>query len=164
MGLILVGTDGSGAGTAALHHALELARTTGDAVLVATVWRALQGDYGLVHPSAAPLTDLLSAERSHAESVLAEATAQAEAAGVAVETLLVTGDPAEQLCKLAREREARLVAVGTRGYGTVRSLLLGSVSGAVVRKAPCPVLVVAASERGPEHAQNHATAPFAKVG
>ena len=66
---------------------------------------------------------------------------------MAVETPLVTGDPAEQLCKLARERDARLVAVGTRGHGTVRSLLLGSVSGAVIRRAPCPVLVVTASER-----------------
>jgi nucleotide-binding universal stress UspA family protein len=150
MGLILVGTDGSEAGTAALHQALELARTTGDTVLVATVWQALQGDYGLVHPSAALLTDLLSAERRHAERVLDDAAAQAEAAGVPAETLLVTGDPAEQLCKLARERNARLVAVGTRGHSSVRSLLLGSVSGAVIRRAPCPVLVVAAFERRSE--------------
>ena len=56
MGLILVGTDGSAAANAALHQVLELARTTGDAVLIATVWRALQGDYGLVLPSAALLT------------------------------------------------------------------------------------------------------------
>jgi nucleotide-binding universal stress UspA family protein len=150
MGLILVGTDGSVAADAALQRALELAQATGDTVVVATVWRALQGDFGLVHPSAALLTDLLSAERRHAESVLSEAAERAQAAGVAVETLLVTGDPAEQLCNLARARNARLVAVGTRGHGTVRSLLLGSVSGALVRRAPCPVLVVTASERRSE--------------
>ena len=48
----------------------------------------------------------------------------------------------EQICAYAAEIDARLIAVGTRGYGTVASLLLGSVSNAVIRHAPCPVLVV----------------------
>lgn len=161
MSTILVATDGSPAGTAALGQALELAAATGDPVLVVTVWRALQGDYGLAYPSAALLADLLDAERKHAEQVLTDAGERATAAGVSVETVLVTGDPAEQICALARERGARLVAVGTRGHGTVRSLLLGSVSGAVVRRAPCPVLVVSDADRSREQPRNGLAAALA---
>lgn len=142
MGTIVVGTDGSPAASAALAEAIELARSTGDLVLVATVWRALQGDFGLAYPSAALLNDLLDAERTHAEAVLADARARCDGAGVPVETRLLTGDPADCICGLAAEVDARLVAVGTHGHGSVVSLLVGSVSDAVIRKAACPVLVV----------------------
>jgi nucleotide-binding universal stress UspA family protein len=142
MRALLVATDGSLAAGAALDEAIALAAETGAAVAAITVWRALQGDFGLAYPSAAMLDDLLEAERKHAEAALAEATARAEAAGVTITTRLATGDPAEQICAYAREIDARLVAVGTRGYGSVASLLLGSVSNAIIRQAPCPVLVV----------------------
>jgi nucleotide-binding universal stress UspA family protein len=149
MGTILVATDGSTAGRAALDQAVELAHATGDSILAVTVWRALQGDYGVSHPPAALLPDLLDTERRHAEQVLADAGERAGATGVPFESVLVTGDPAERICALAGERGARLIAIGARGYGTVRSLLLGSVSGAVVRRAPCPVLVVAETAQKP---------------
>ena len=107
-----------------------------------TVWRALQGDYGLAYPPAAMLDDLLQAERRHAEGVLLAAAHQAEVAGVRVRTRLATGDPVERICAYAREIDARLIAVGTRGHGTVASLILGSVSNGVIRNAARPVLVV----------------------
>ncbi len=131
---------------AALDEAISLAAETGDGIAAITVWRALQGDFGLAYPSAAMLDDLLDAERKHAEAALADATARAKAAGVHIRTRLATGDPAEQICAYAAEIDARLIAVGTRGYGTVASLLLGSVSNAVIRHASCPVLIVHETE------------------
>ena len=142
MRALLVATDGSPAAGAALDEAIALAAETGVDVAAITVWRALQGDFGLAYPSAAMLDDLLDAERTHAESTLENAVARAAAAGVRIRTRLATGDPAEQICAYAREVDARLVAVGTRGHGSVASLLLGSVSNAIIRQAPCPVLVV----------------------
>ena len=59
-----------------------------------------------------------------------------------VRTRLATGDPVERICAYAREIDARLIAVGTRGHGTVASLILGSVSNGVIRNASRPVLVV----------------------
>jgi nucleotide-binding universal stress UspA family protein len=117
---------------------------------VITVWQALQGDYGLTYPPAAMLDDLLEAERGHAEDTLLDAAHQAQAAGVRVRTRLATGDPVERICAYAREIDARLVAVGTRGHGTVASLILGSISNGVIRHASRPVLVV----RGPEGERN----------
>jgi nucleotide-binding universal stress UspA family protein len=147
MSVIVVATDGSAAATAALDEAIEIARSTGDQLAAITVWRALQGDFGLAYPSTAMLDELLDAERNHAEMTLAEAAARARAAGVEIETRLATGDPAEQISNLAAALDARMIAMGTHGYSAVVSLLVGSVSGAVLRKAPCPVLIVGDSDR-----------------
>jgi nucleotide-binding universal stress UspA family protein len=51
------------------------------------------------------------------------------------------GEPAEQLVGVADGLGADLVVVGRRNHGPVRALL-GSVSGRVVRRAHCDVLVV----------------------
>lgn len=150
MGTIVVATDGSEAASAALAEAVALARHTGDDIAAITVWQALQGDFGLAFPATALLDELLDAERNHAIATLERALDHGREHGVAVRTRLATGDPAEQICAFAEEVGARLVAVGTHGYGTVATLLLGSVSGAVIRKAPCPVLVVRAAEQAQE--------------
>lgn len=149
MPALVVATDGSGAARGALEAVVDLAASTGDEVAAITVWRALQGDYGLAYPSAAMLDDLLDAERRRAEQALEDAIATARARGVAIRTHLATGDPAEEICAYAGRENARLVAIGTRGHGSVASLLLGSVSNAVVRHAPCPVLVVRETDREP---------------
>ena len=147
MRLILVATDGSRAASAALDASISLAAETGDGIAAITVWRALQGDFGLAYPSTAMLNELLDAERTHAEATLSDAAVRAEEAGVRLMTRLATGDPAERICAYAEEIDARLIAIGTRGHGSVASLLLGSVSNAVIRGASCPVLVVRESER-----------------
>jgi nucleotide-binding universal stress UspA family protein len=51
------------------------------------------------------------------------------------------GDPAAELVDAARELEADLVVLGRRSR-SLRRLVLGSVSDAVLRRAPCDVLVV----------------------
>jgi nucleotide-binding universal stress UspA family protein len=142
MGVILVATDGSAAATTALDAAIDLAREGGHRLAVLTVWRALQGDFGLAYPSTAVLGDLLDAERTHAEETLTQAYRRAADAGVPVVTRLDTGDPAERICAYARELDARMVAMGTHGYGGMMSLLVGSVSAEVIRKVGRPVLVV----------------------
>lgn len=144
MSTIVVATDGSPAAEVAVDEAVALARETGDRLAIVTVWQALQGDFGLAYPPTAVLSELLDAERGHAEQALAHAEERARAAGVEVETHLLTGDPAERICAFAAENDARLIAVGTHGYGTVLTLLMGSVSGNVIRHAGRPVLVTQA--------------------
>jgi nucleotide-binding universal stress UspA family protein len=144
MGVIVVATDGSAAANAALETALGIAAKTADEISVVTVWRALQGDYGLAYPSGAVLDDILVAEREHAEGVLEQARETALRAGVSVATHLLTGDPAQCICAFANDADARLVAMGTHGYGSVLALIVGSVSSDVIKHAPCPVLVVRA--------------------
>jgi nucleotide-binding universal stress UspA family protein len=52
------------------------------------------------------------------------------------------GRPHEQIINLAREINADLITLATRGHSGLKHLLLGSTAERVVRSAPCPVLVV----------------------
>jgi nucleotide-binding universal stress UspA family protein len=83
------------------------------------------------------------------QALLAEGAATARAVAAllasrfrALETRVVSGDPREEIVRVAREWAADLVVVGARGLGALATAVLGSVSLAVVRHAPCAVLVV----------------------
>ena len=65
-----------------------------------------------------------------------------------IETRVMTGDPRERIVDVAVDWDANLIVVGARGLSAMASALLGSVSLAVVRHAPCPVLVVRPAVRG----------------
>ena len=53
-----------------------------------------------------------------------------------------SGPPYQEIVRLAREIDADLIALSTRGYSGLKHLLLGSTAERVVRSAPCPVVVV----------------------
>ena len=61
--------------------------------------------------------------------------------GRTVVDVVLRGRPATALVEEATRFGADLVMAGSRGHGTISSLLLGSVSAEVVDQAPCPVLV-----------------------
>jgi nucleotide-binding universal stress UspA family protein len=52
------------------------------------------------------------------------------------------GHPAEAIVQFAETNAADLIAVGSRGLGGYKRLLLGSISDAVLHHAHCPVLIV----------------------
>lgn len=60
--------------------------------------------------------------------------------GVAIEHETVRGDPASVL--IERSKDLDLLVLGSRAYGPLRHVLLGSVSARAMRAAKCPVLVV----------------------
>jgi nucleotide-binding universal stress UspA family protein len=60
--------------------------------------------------------------------------------GVDVSGRLLDGDPSTALVDASAELD--LLTLGSRGYGTVRTLLLGSVSRTLVREGACSVLVL----------------------
>jgi nucleotide-binding universal stress UspA family protein len=137
--VILVATDGSKQADAALRLGLEVAGPD-EPVLCLTVWRELRGDFGLpylelLEPSASEI------EREWAQQVASEAAATAAASGRPAEAVVRRGNPAEEICELARERGARVVVLGSHGWGPIEGTLLGSALRGVLRRAPCPVLV-----------------------
>jgi len=53
-----------------------------------------------------------------------------------------SGDPADEIVRLAEARSAGAVVMGTHGRRGVAKVLMGSVAADVLRRVPCPVLVV----------------------
>lgn len=75
------------------------------------------------------------------------ATAKQFSPDVSVDTDVVTGIPARQIVAYARRHHIDLIVMGTHGRTGVSYALLGSVTEAVVRRAPCHVLTVPAGVR-----------------
>lgn len=79
--------------------------------------------------------------------LLATARRFAEGKGVkTVETIVDLGDPAEKIVHHARDRTADLVVMGSRGWGELTGLVLGSVSHEVLQLAPCSCVTVHRSD------------------
>jgi nucleotide-binding universal stress UspA family protein len=55
---------------------------------------------------------------------------------------IVTGDPAEEIVRLANIYHADLIVIGSRGLTGMKRIIQGSVSSQVVENAHCSVLVV----------------------
>jgi hypothetical protein len=64
------------------------------------------------------------------------------AAGVRIQSRILSGNVVDKICACAEEVNADIVLVGSRGLGNIGSLVLGSVSERVVHKCPRSVMVV----------------------
>ena len=135
---IVVGTDGSGASTAAVQWAAAEAAAHGASLEVVHAWSipAISDPVSMM-PIQLPL-DVMERE---ARAVCDAAVAAATAAGAgSVSGTVHRGSAAEHL--VAASKSADLVVVGSRGYGGFVGLLLGSVAQQVASHSACPVVVV----------------------
>ena len=55
---------------------------------------------------------------------------------------LLEGSEAEAILSTAENNQVDLIVMGTRGFGAVKGLLVGSVSRKVIHLSNCPVMVV----------------------
>ena len=140
---ILFATDGSPSAQEAQNEAFELAqRLDAPLVVLSVVHAALPAvgysGYGYVNV----VDELTQAERRRVEKLLSAIASTASATGVQCSTVAADGFVVEEICRVASEREAQLIVVGSHGWSAARRLLSGSVSTGLVHMAPCPVLVV----------------------
>jgi len=85
----------------------------------------------------------LRAEETRRKHAALQARAdEIEATGVQATALLIEGLAAEKITGEAERLGAGLIVVGSHRRGPLGEWLLGSISRAVLRAAPCPVLVV----------------------
>jgi nucleotide-binding universal stress UspA family protein len=93
-----------------------------------------------------PLIDLMKeyedGRRAELERILDAASARLRPRLRNLSTTTLVGHAASSILGEAAKHSSDLVVVGARGLGTVKRLLLGSVSESVLRQAPCPVLIV----------------------
>jgi len=82
------------------------------------------------------------AERETVRAAGEAAAARLRHAGIDATTEIRSGDPAHQIIASAREHQAGLIVIATRGQTGLRRLILGSVARNVLLYAPCSVLIV----------------------
>jgi nucleotide-binding universal stress UspA family protein len=138
---ILVALDGSAHAGQALNEAIDLAKSSdGSLTLMAvapepSIW-LVDGAYR----RSEDLKALLQQIDSEHDSML-KAAAETVPDGVPCATVLAHGSPGPTIVEHLEKGEHDLVAVGSRGRGAIRSLLLGSVSQHVAQASPVPVLI-----------------------
>ncbi|MES2227220.1 MAG: universal stress protein [Burkholderiaceae bacterium] len=145
---ILVPVDGSPPSNRGLAEAIEIAKLTGGRLRLVSVVDMFVVAMGVGVEAGYP-GDLVPMMREGGHKILAVARAQAEAAGVGVDTVL-REDFAVRVCEVvvaeATAWPADLIVIGTHGRRGVGRLLLGSDAEQILRLAPVPVLLVRAPE------------------
>ena len=92
-----------------------------------------------------PISDMLNIKNAREEAGLALLTlakARLENAGITLDAHVRTGNPAEVIADFSREYHCDLIVMGTRGMGTIKNLLLGSVASKVIHLTEKPLLLV----------------------
>lgn len=143
--LIVVGVDGSPAGTAALRWAVRDATRQHGRVRAVSVRYApeLMPATSLAlqpHGTRVPEPDSVQRE-AWLHELIATATAGVENPAP-VEAVSLVGDPETELTTAA---DADLLVVGGHGQGALAEVFLGSVAAGSVRHAECPVVVIPAA-------------------
>ena len=141
---ILIPVDFSEVSLASLRHGLALARACGASVAILSVV-----DTSFPYPDLFsfedPAGDYYKVMRERALARMKEWLADdlaEDASGIDVERLVARGRPAAEIPAMAQEVGADVIVVARHGSGALRHAFMGNVVEALVRAAPCPVLVL----------------------
>lgn len=151
---VVAGVDGSEESAHALVDACRLAADTGARLKLVAVAEpppiaaGKGGNAGRHELTEAIKEEMRKRLEDARESVLE---------GIDADATLITGDPVEALVDAAGA-PGTVLFVGSRGYGPLRRVLLGSVATHLMRSAPCPLIV---TPRGMHDAPERETAAAA---
>ncbi len=137
---IVAGVDGSAEAAAAQELAAELARRSGATLELVAIaddglgMRPRRGSLGEL-AALAEWDDAVEARREHAQRLVERA---AEGSGATTDVRV--GDPAEELASAAAG--ADLLVLGSRQWGALDRVVIGSTAEELLRGAPCSLLLV----------------------
>ncbi|MNM70769.1 Stress response protein NhaX [compost metagenome] len=138
---ILAAYDGSKAANKALDKAIDLVKLTPGASL--EVIHVFDYPRFYVADGFAPVPASVNKDFYElAERTIEEAKSRLEEAGVSAKVEMFQGSPAEVILNYVKKHDNDVIIIGSRGLGTIREFVLGSVSHNVVQNAKIPVLVI----------------------
>lgn len=141
---IIIAYDFSELAERAVWKGLALANADADTELHVLAVGALQGDM-LKLPEAEPMSHADASEHVRAKIAKVVEDYQQAHGALRLDKVAVyasEGHPSEQIVALAEELDADLIVMGTHSRTGLSRIMLGSVAEAVVRRAPCGVLVI----------------------
>jgi len=133
---ILVTLDGSSTDRAIIDHIKPLAKLAHSRVVllhVADGWAART--YG---------SDAVSPEISEDTAYLEKVREEFQSTGIATESELAYGNPAEEIIRWIQQKGCDLVAMSTHGHGFLGDLFLGTTANKVQHAISVPVLLLRA--------------------
>jgi nucleotide-binding universal stress UspA family protein len=133
---ILVTLDGSSTDRAIIDHIKPLAQLAQSRVVllhVADGWAART--YG---------SDAVSPEISEDTAYLEKVREEFQSTGIATESELAYGNPAEEIIRWIQKKGCDLVAMSTHGHGFLGDLFLGTTANKVQHAISVPVLLLRA--------------------
>ena len=138
---ILVPVDFSDCSTFALRYAANLAGQVNASLILLHVASSLLAPPEMEYVEL-DLKKFRGEVERHASAKLTALAQREIAATVPASPLVRHGTPWEEITRLARERQADLIVIGTHGHAGFKHMVMGSTAEKVVRYAGCPVLVV----------------------
>lgn len=135
---IIVAYDASDLGKKALEMAKQLAKQDEKIelhVLSVVNPKNAGAEFGI------PYEHIREEQQKKVQGMLAEVKDSLNELPNQTEIVMLKGHPAEMILEYARNRNADLIVIGSRGLSTFKEIVLGSVSHNVVQHATCPVLV-----------------------
>jgi nucleotide-binding universal stress UspA family protein len=135
---ILIPLENTPADETILAHIKPLARMTVSKLLLVHV------SDGWVARNYNRLNLAESQEMKEDRAYLEKRTAELAAEGFACDAVLALGEPADEIIKLAHEREVDLIAMTTHGHRFISDLLYGATADKVRHGVEIPVLLLRA--------------------
>ncbi len=137
---ILFATDGSESARKATDDVVEFASLSGAKIYaISVIDRSI---YSSVPEDMEWEEAMYDRSRELAEEAVSYVEKTVKNEGLEVETVLLEGNPAEEIVNFAEKNGVDLIIVGSHGKRGVERFLIGSVSEKVFRNAKVPVLVV----------------------
>jgi nucleotide-binding universal stress UspA family protein len=139
---VIVGTDGSATAELAVQHAAQLATAQQARLVIVTAYTP-QGDAMAADARTPDELRWMLTDRNQAEELARHGRELAKgegATGVVVQS--TAGEPVEVILDTAKDFDADLIVVGSKGLTSAARFVLGSVASSVSHHAPCDVLVV----------------------
>jgi nucleotide-binding universal stress UspA family protein len=141
---IMVPVDFSENSVSAVDYAIKFARKFNSRVLLVHVYHfpvELLTDWS-AYGTLAGSGEILEAMRKERSEQMAALAQEKSRSGARIETKVLEGTPFSEIVQAARNEHVDLLIMGTRGLTGIKHILIGSTAEKVVRKAPCPVLVL----------------------
>tara|TARA_B100000315_G_scaffold255056_1_gene297446 strand:- start:586 stop:1026 length:441 start_codon:yes stop_codon:yes gene_type:complete len=134
---IAVAVDGSSFSDHAVDYAADLAiKYDGKITLIHTAIKPVFAYEGIV------LRHFDDQIEESGKKILKNSSELGSVRNLKPESRLVKGRPISEIAKIVNEEKYDLLVIGSRGLGSVKAFLLGSISEGLARFAKCPVLIV----------------------
>jgi len=142
---ILIPTDFSDFSQQALQYGLSFCREYKAKMVLLHViedpfYPSTGGSFGF------DMADFFARMQEESDRKMQELIPAAQQEGLSVERMITRGTPFLEIIRVAKEEDVDMIVVATHGRTGLAHVLMGSVTEKVVRKAPCPVLVVRKSQ------------------